>query len=120
MLVVATTGDSHARNLVDRAVLEALGTDGYLVNIARGSVVDQDALVELLVGGGLGGAGLDVFADEPHVPEELFGLDNVVLLPHVGSATARTRRAMALLAIRNLDSYLRTGELVTPVLAIRR
>lgn len=120
VLVVATTGDSQARNLVDRAVLEALGTDGYLVNIARGSVVDQDALVELLVGGGLSGAGLDVFADEPHVPEELFGLDNVVLLPHVGSATARTRRAMALLAIRNLDSYLRTGELVTPVLAIRR
>nr|WP_244896065.1 2-hydroxyacid dehydrogenase [Mycobacterium asiaticum] len=119
VLVVATTGDSQARNLVDRAVLEALGTDGYLVNIARGSVVDQDALVELLVGGGLGGAGLDVFAEEPHVPEELFGLDNVVLLPHVGSATARTRRAMALLAIRNLDSYLRTGELVTPVLAIR-
>ncbi|OBK98160.1 hydroxyacid dehydrogenase [Mycobacterium asiaticum] len=120
VLVVATTGESQARNLVDRAVLEALGSDGYLVNIARGSVVDQDALVELLVGGGLGGAGLDVFAQEPHVPEELFGLDNVVLLPHVGSATARTRRAMALLAIRNLDSYLSTGELVTPVLAIRR
>ncbi|WP_081290797.1 2-hydroxyacid dehydrogenase [Mycobacterium asiaticum] len=120
VLVVATTGESQARNLVDRAVLEALGSDGYLVNIARGRVVDQDALVELLVGGGLGGAGLDVFAQEPHVPEELFGLDNVVLLPHVGSATARTRRAMALLAIRNLDSYLSTGELVTPVLAIRR
>ncbi|MEE6178285.1 2-hydroxyacid dehydrogenase [Mycobacterium sp. 050134] len=115
-LVVATTGDGTTRNLVDRPVLEALGPDGYLINIARGSVVDQDALVELLAGGGLGGAGLDVFADEPHVPPELVRLDNVVLFPHIGSATARTRRAMALLAIRNLDSYLGTGELVTPVL----
>jgi lactate dehydrogenase-like 2-hydroxyacid dehydrogenase len=114
VLVVATTGD--ARHLVDRAVLEALGPEGYLINIARGSVVDQDALVELLAGGGLGGAGLDVFADEPNVPAELFGLDNVVLFPHIGSATARTRRAMALLAIHNLESYLSTGELVTPIL----
>ena len=120
VLVVATTGDQRTRHLVDRAVLEALGPEGYLINIARGSVVDQDALVELLAGGGLAGAGLDVFADEPHVPAELFDLDNVVLLPHVGSATARTRRAMALLAIRNLDSYLNTGELVTPVLRPHR
>ena len=120
VLVVATTGDQRTRHLVDRAVLEALGPEGYLINIARGSVVDQDALVGLLAGGGLGGAGLDVFADEPHVPAELFDLDNVVLLPHVGSATARTRRAMALLAIRNLDSYLNTSELVTPVLRPRR
>jgi lactate dehydrogenase-like 2-hydroxyacid dehydrogenase len=116
MLVVATTGDGKTRHLVDRPVLEALGSQGYLVNIARGSVVDQDALVELLAGGGLAGAGLDVFADEPRVPAQLIELDNVVLFPHIGSATARTRRAMALLAIRNLDSYLATGELVTPVL----
>ncbi len=120
ILVVATTGDAKTRHLVDRDVLEALGPEGYLINIARGSVVDQDALVELLAGGGLGGAGLDVFADEPHVPAELFDLDNVVLLPHVGSATERTRRAMALLAIENLERYLSTGELVTPVLRPRR
>ncbi|WP_432206540.1 2-hydroxyacid dehydrogenase [Mycobacterium malmoense] len=120
VLVVATTGDSHARHLVDRAVLEALGPEGYLINIARGSVVDQDALVELLAGGALAGAGLDVFVDEPHVPAELFDLDNVVLFPHIGSATERTRRAMALLAIRNFESYLDTGELVTPVLQPRR
>jgi lactate dehydrogenase-like 2-hydroxyacid dehydrogenase len=106
--------------LVDRAVLHALGPEGYLINIARGSVVDEDALVEALMAGELAGAGLDVFADEPHVPAELFGLDNVVLFPHIGSATARTRRAMALLAIRNLDSYLNGGELVTPVVAPRR
>jgi lactate dehydrogenase-like 2-hydroxyacid dehydrogenase len=116
VLVVATTGDHRTRHLVDRSVLEALGPEGYLINIARGSVVDQDALVELIAGGGLAGAGLDVFADEPHVPAELFDPDNVVLFPHIGSATARTRRAMALLAIRNLDSYLTTGELVTPAL----
>ncbi|MGV0554443.1 NAD(P)-dependent oxidoreductase, partial [Mycobacterium kansasii] len=120
VLVVATTGDHESHKLVDRSVLAALGPEGYLINIARGSVVDQDALVELLVGGGLAGAGLDVYADEPHVPAELCDLDNVVLLPHIGSATARTRRAMALLAIRNLDSYLDTGELVTPVLTPRR
>jgi lactate dehydrogenase-like 2-hydroxyacid dehydrogenase len=116
VLVVATTGDHKTRHLVDRTVLEALGPEGYLVNIARGSVVDQDALVDLLAGGGLAGAGLDVFADEPHVPAELFDLENVVLFPHIGSATARTRRAMALLAIRNLENYLSRGELVTPVL----
>ncbi|MEB4209323.1 2-hydroxyacid dehydrogenase [Mycobacterium sp. 94-17] len=120
VLVIATTGDRHTHKLVDRAVLRALGPEGYLINIARGSVVDQDALVELLAGKELAGAGLDVFAEEPRVPAELSGLDNVVLLPHIGSATARTRRAMALLAIRNLDSYLETGRLVTPVLPLRR
>jgi lactate dehydrogenase-like 2-hydroxyacid dehydrogenase len=120
VLIVATTGDHRTRHLVDRAVLEALGPEGYLINIARGSVVDQDALVQLVAGGGLAGAGLDVFADEPNVPSDLFGLDNVVLLPHIGSATARTRQAMALLAIRNLESYLATGELVTPVLRPRK
>lgn len=116
VLVVATSGGAATRHLVNRRVLEALGPEGYLINIARGSVVDQDALVELVAGGGLGGAGLDVFAEEPRVPEALFDLDNVVLFPHIGSATARTRRAMALLAIRNLESYLSTGKLVTPVL----
>jgi lactate dehydrogenase-like 2-hydroxyacid dehydrogenase len=120
VLVVATTGDRRARHLVDRAVLEALGSDGYLINIARGSVVNQDALVELLTVGALAGAGLDVFADEPNVPAALLDLDNVVLFPHIGSATARTRRAMALLTIQNLDRYLNTGQLVTPVLRPRR
>jgi lactate dehydrogenase-like 2-hydroxyacid dehydrogenase len=120
VLVVATTGDHRTRNLVDRTVLEALGPEGYLINIARGSVVDEDALVELVAGGRLAGAGLDVFVDEPNVPAELFNLDNVVLFPHVGSATARTRQAMALLAIRNLDLYLNTGQLATPVLRPHR
>lgn len=115
VLVVAAAGGDGTRGLVDRDVLEALGPDGYLINIARGTVVDQDALVEALVGGRLAGAGLDVFTEEPQVPSELFGLDNVVLLPHVASGTVQTRAAMEALTLRNLDSFLRSGELVTAV-----
>jgi lactate dehydrogenase-like 2-hydroxyacid dehydrogenase len=120
VLVVATAGGKSTEKLVTREVMGALGPQGYLINIARGSVIDQDALIDLLASGGLAGAGLDVYADEPHVPARLRELDNVVLLPHVGSATARTREAMALLTRRNLDSYLSTGQLVTPVLPPRR
>ena len=115
VLVVAAAGGDGTRGLVSAEVLDALGPQGYLVNIARGSVVDQDALVSALVKGRLAGAGLDVFADEPKVPEELFGLNNVVLLPHVGSGTVQTRAAMEALTLRNLDSFLTTGRLVTPV-----
>ncbi len=115
VLVVAAAGGGSTRGLVDREVLDALGADGYLINIARGTVVDQDALVSALVDGRLAGAGLDVFTDEPQVPEELCALDNVVLLPHVGSATVQTRAAMEALTLRNLESFLATGELVTPV-----
>jgi lactate dehydrogenase-like 2-hydroxyacid dehydrogenase len=120
VLVVAAAGGKGTQKLVGADVLAALGPEGYLINIARGSVVDQDVLVELLASGGLAGAGLDVFVDEPNVPVALRELDNVVLLPHVGSATARTRRAMALLTLRNLESYLSSGELVTPVLRPHR
>lgn len=115
VLVVAAAGGDGTRKLVSREVIEALGADGYLVNIARGSVVDEDALVDALVGGRLAGAGLDVFADEPHVPEVLLTMDNVVLLPHVASGTIETRAAMEELTLRNLDSFLKAGTLVTPV-----
>ncbi|MEV3903036.1 2-hydroxyacid dehydrogenase [Mycobacterium sp. NPDC050551] len=115
VLVVAAAGGSGTRRLVGRDVLDALGADGYLVNIARGSVVDEDALVEALTHGRLAGAGLDVFADEPHVPEALIALENVVLLPHVASGTVETRAAMEALTLRNLDSFLADGTLVTPV-----
>jgi lactate dehydrogenase-like 2-hydroxyacid dehydrogenase len=115
VLVVAAAGGSDTRKLVDRAVIDALGADGYLVNIARGSVVDEDALVDALRGGRLAGAGLDVFVDEPNVPEALLSLDNVVLLPHVGSGTVETRAAMEALTLRNLEEFLRSGRLVTPV-----
>jgi len=115
VLIVAAAGGSGTQGLVSREVIEALGADGYVVNIARGSVVDEDALVEALVGGRLAGAGLDAFADEPQVPEALLGMDNVVLLPHVASGTVETRAAMEELTLRNLDSFLRSGQLVTPV-----
>lgn len=115
VLVVATAGGPDSAHLVDREVLAALGPQGYLVNIARGSVVDQDALIDMLRAGDLAGAGLDVYAGEPDVPVALRELDTVVLLPHMGSATARTRAAMAGLAMRNLEEFLATGRLVTPV-----
>lgn len=115
VLVVAVPGGPDSTGTVDATVLAALGPEGYLVNVARGSVVDETALVAALREGRLGGAGLDVYAAEPHVPAALRELDNVVLLPHVGSATVETRRAMAELTLRNLRSYLADGTLVTPV-----
>ena len=115
VLIVAAAGGSGTRKLVGREVIDALGADGYLVNIARGSVVDEEALVEALMQGRLAGAGLDVFADEPNVPEALLTMDNVVVLPHVGSGTVQTRAAMEALTLRNLDGFLASGELVTPV-----
>jgi lactate dehydrogenase-like 2-hydroxyacid dehydrogenase len=115
VLIVAAAGGSSTQKLVSREVIDALGVDGYLVNIARGSVVDEQALVEALTAGRVAGAGLDVFADEPDVPAELLAMDNVVVLPHVGSATVQTRAAMEALTLRNLDSFLTTGALVTPV-----
>jgi lactate dehydrogenase-like 2-hydroxyacid dehydrogenase len=120
VLVVAATGGEDAPPLVGRDVLEALGPDGYLINIARGSVVDQEALVELLAQGRLAGAGLDVVVHEPDVPQQLREMDSVVVLPHVGSATAATRAAMTALTLRNLDQYLTHGTLTTPVVAPTR
>jgi lactate dehydrogenase-like 2-hydroxyacid dehydrogenase len=115
VLVVAAAGGSGTQRLVSREVIDALGADGYLINIARGSVVDEDALVAALAAGRVAGAGLDVFVDEPNVPEALLTMDNVVVLPHVGSGTVETRGAMEELTLRNLDAFLKTGQLVTPV-----
>lgn len=114
-LVVIVPGGPTTAGLVDRSVLDALGPDGLLVNVARGSVVDEDALVAALSEGRLGAAGLDVFAQEPVVPAELRGLDNVVLLPHVGSATEETRAAMRALTLANLDAWLAGEPLPTAV-----
>jgi lactate dehydrogenase-like 2-hydroxyacid dehydrogenase len=112
-LVVACPGGAATRNLVDADVLAALGSKGTLVNIARGSIVDEPALVRALQDGTIKGAGLDVFADEPHVPPALLTMDHVVLLPHVGSATHETRRAMADLCKANLDAWFRDGSVLT-------
>ncbi|NKX56803.1 2-hydroxyacid dehydrogenase [Arthrobacter mobilis] len=115
VLIVAAAGGPGSAGLVDARVLENLGPEGYLVNIARGTVIDEDALVAALAQGRLGGAGLDVFAHEPQVPAALLELENVVLLPHLGSGTVETRQDMARLTLENLRSFLRDGALATPV-----
>jgi lactate dehydrogenase-like 2-hydroxyacid dehydrogenase len=117
VLIVAAAGGPGSAGLVGADVIDALGPNGYLVNIARGSVVDEEALVAALLAGRLAGAGLDVFAEEPKVPEDLLSLDNVVLLPHLGSGTHETRAAMAELTLANLRSYVTTGSVLTAVKA---
>jgi hydroxypyruvate reductase len=113
-LVAACPGGEATRGLVSRAVIEALGPQGIFVNISRGSVADEAALIEALGDGRLGGAGLDVFATEPRVPEAFFAMENVVLQPHVGSATHPTRRAMGQLVVDNLAAFFAGKPLVTP------
>ena len=114
-MVVITPGGAATDKLISRDVMNALGKNGTLINIARGTVVDEAEMVKALQDGRLGGAGLDVYEAEPKVPEALFALDNVVLLPHVGSATIGTRQAMSDLVIENLFSFFDTGKAVAPV-----
>jgi len=114
-LVLITPGGAGTRHLVDAKVLRALGPKGILVNVARGSVVDEAALVDALEQGVLGGAALDVFEDEPRVPARLLALPHVVVAPHIGSATHATRQAMADLAFANLQARLAGQPLLTPV-----
>lgn len=114
-LVVITPGGAATRKLINADVLKALGTKGILVNVARGSVVDEAALIEALQNGVIGGAGLDVFENEPNVPEALRALPHVVLAPHIGSGTTQTRQAMADLAFNNLKSYFDHKKVHTPV-----
>ncbi len=114
-LVVIAPGTLETQGIVSRRVLEALGPEGCLVSMARGSLVDEPALVEMLQSGALGGAALDVFEDEPRVPEALLGLDNVVLSPHQGSATMKTRAAMGNLVVKNLAAHFAGKPLLSPV-----
>jgi len=114
-LVVITPGGAGTRKLIDATVLKALGPQGILINVARGSVVDEQALVEALEQGVIAGAGLDVFENEPQVPERLRALPQVVLTPHVGSATGQTRQAMADLAAANLAAHFAGRPLLSPV-----
>ncbi len=115
VLIVACRADPSTRGMIDAKVLRALGAKGILINIARGSVVDEAALVAALKSGDLGGAGLDVYASEPRGAPELLDLDNVVLLPHIASATQETRQAMADLVIANLESHFAGRGALTPV-----
>ncbi|MGH6921312.1 MAG: 2-hydroxyacid dehydrogenase [Geminicoccaceae bacterium] len=114
-LVVSCVGGPTTAGLVSRAVIGALGPKGWLISIARGSVVDEVALVDALVSGRLGAAGLDVFAKEPQVPAALLELDNVVLQPHQGSASEETRGAMGRLMLDNLAAHFSGRPLITPV-----
>ena len=114
-LISVAPGGASTEKAVNRAVLEALGPDGVFVNIGRGSTVDEDALAAALADGTIRSAGLDVFADEPRVPASLLDRPNAILLPHVGSATVHTRRAMADLVVDNLVGWFSEGKAVTPV-----
>ncbi len=115
ILMVVAPGGEETRNIVNAEVLEALGPNGILVNVARGSLVDEDALIAALKSRKILAAGLDVFANEPKVPEGLLAADNAVLLPHVGSASRPTRQAMADLVVANLYSWIDGKGPLTPV-----
>lgn len=115
VLIAACPGGPTTNKLISAQAIAALGKDGVFVNISRGSVVDQEALVAALQSGALGGAGLDVFNDEPNVPSALLALPHVVLQPHQGSATASTRAAMGQLTLDNIAAYLAGKNLITPV-----
>ena len=112
-LVVITAGGPGTRHLINDEVLDALGPRSFLINVSRGSVVDEQALIRALIEKRIGGAGLDVFENEPFVPETLLALDNVVLLPHIASATEETRLAMARRVIDNLDLFFAEGRLLS-------
>ncbi|WP_353475586.1 2-hydroxyacid dehydrogenase (plasmid) [Salipiger sp. H15] len=115
VLIVIVPGGADTAGLVGASVIEALGPQGILVNVARGSVVDEAALIEALSTGRLGAAGLDVFEREPEVSQALIDLPNTVLLPHVGSATEVTRRQMGDRVVANLDAWFSTGRALDPV-----
>ena len=117
VLIVAASGGAQSRHLVGRNVIDALGPEGLLVNVARGSVIDEEALVEALLDGRLARAALDVFADEPRVPDALKSMDNVVLQPHRASATIETRTAMGQLVLDNVAAHFSGAPLLTPVFA---
>ncbi|GHU36618.1 hydroxyacid dehydrogenase [Betaproteobacteria bacterium] len=112
-LVVITAGGAGTRHLINGPVLDALGPRGFLINVSRGSVVDEQALVRALAEKKIAGAGLDVFENEPRVPAELLTMDNVVLLPHIASGTEETRQAMAQRVIDNLDLFFAERRLVS-------
>jgi lactate dehydrogenase-like 2-hydroxyacid dehydrogenase len=115
VLIAIVPGGAGTRHLVDAQVLAALGPNGILINVARGSVVDESALIAALQSGTILAAGLDVYADEPHVPDALLAIPNLVLLPHIGSGSEYTRTAMGQLVVENLATWFSTGEPITPV-----
>jgi lactate dehydrogenase-like 2-hydroxyacid dehydrogenase len=114
-LIVSAVGGAQTRHLINAKILSALGEKGFLINVARGSLIDETALVKALVSGEIAGAGIDAFADEPNVPQELMKLDNVVLTPHVASGTNETREAMSELVFANLRAHFSGSPVLTRV-----
>lgn len=114
-MILTVSGGAETRHLVNTDILKALGRDGFLINVARGSVVDEDALLIALRNREIAGAGLDVFENEPHVPEALYSMDNVVLLPHIGTLTVETRTKMGQLVLANLKAHFNGEPLKTAV-----
>ncbi|MDB6062171.1 MAG: hydroxyacid dehydrogenase [Verrucomicrobiaceae bacterium] len=117
-LVIAAPGGASTEHIVSTDVLTALGPQGFVINIARGSVIDERALVEALEQNRIAGAALDVFEHEPNVPAELLNRDNVVLLPHVGSGTVETRQAMADRVLDNLTAFFEHGKVISSPLTL--
>jgi hydroxypyruvate reductase len=115
VLMIAVRAGADTHHAVDASILRKLGKDGYVVNISRGSVIDQAALVDVLADGTIAGAGLDVFAKEPHAPDALTGFPNVVLTPHVGGHTIESHVAMQDCVIANLKAYFAGKPLAYPV-----
>ena len=115
ILIVITPGGASTKHLINAEVLKALGSNGVLINVARGSVVDEQALIEALKSGTILSAGLDVYDDEPRVPQELIDLEHVVLLPHIASGSVHTRNAMGKLVADNLISWFDGKGPLTPV-----
>jgi len=114
-LVICCTGGNETRNIINLDVLKALGEKGYLINISRGTTVNENDLIFSLQNKIIAGAGLDVYADEPNVPEQLLSMENVVLLPHIGTATKETRTKMLSLTLENIQSFFTSGSPLTPV-----
>ena len=114
-LVVACPATPQTRNLVDARILDALGPDGYLINIARGPIVDEQALIAALREKRIAGAGLDVFWDEPRIPAELAGMEQVVLAPHIGSTTREIREARGVTLLANLRAHFAGKPVPTPL-----
>ena len=114
-LVLACPGGPETRHIINSKVLKALGPKGYVINVARGSVINTDDLLVALSNRDIAGAGLDVYETEPNIPEALISMDNVVLLPHIGSATTETRAAMGQLVIANIVAHFEGQPLLTPV-----
>ncbi|WKL56627.1 2-hydroxyacid dehydrogenase [Asticcacaulis sp. ZE23SCel15] len=114
-LMVTAPATDATRHMINESILKALGPAGVIINVSRGSLIDQDALISALSSGTIFAAGLDVYEDEPNVPKALIDLDNTVLLPHIGSATLPTRKAMARLVVDNVEAWLSGHSPLTPV-----